>query len=291
MRLPSSAVVALVLVIPLAGCSGFFGPTQPPSLAPGVTTERVDDASLLEDANRDVLRNSSYTYVRNYTQRIDADGYHYAVDHDTRAYVAANGAFLYHHRGVVDSGDRSSVYVDGLWANGTVAVARTVNVANESVTYTCYRPPEPYSAANATRADVAAALGGASVTTTWNESDTGYVRVRATESQTRRWQASNGTVVNATTTRNATATVRGDGFVPSLNASVFGLRPLPVGASNSDASSDGSLARFRDSSRVRYTSLGSTRVPRPDWIDTALEATDGLPFGQTTAPRATDGSR
>lgn len=292
MRHPSTAVLILVLMIPLAGCGGIFDSTtqETPTFAPGVTSERVTNASTLSAANRAILQNTSYTYVRNYTQRVDTAGYHYAVDHDTRVWVAADGSFLYHHRSVVTGGEHPSEYVNGVWTNGSIAVMRTVNVSNESVTYTRYRPPEPYPAANATHNDVSGALGGALVTTTWNESGTAYVHVRATRSESRRWQAANRTTVNLTTRRTATATIREDGFVPSLNTSVSGDRPLPVAANDSVTSNRRPIAHFRDQASVRYWALGQTNVPRPNWVDDALAATDGLSFGQTTTPRARNAS-
>ncbi|MFA9516591.1 hypothetical protein ACERIT_05145 [Halopenitus sp. H-Gu1] len=292
MRLVSAAVLALVILIPLAGCSGIFGPTaqEPSTFAPGVSNERVTDAATLAAANRAILQNTSYTYVRNYTQRVDTEGYHYAVNHDTRVWVGADGSFLYHHRGVVTGGEHPSEHIDGVWANGSIAVTRTINVRNGSVTYTRYRPPEPYSAANATHNDVSRALRGALVTTTWNESGTAYRRVHANTSETRRWQASNGTAVNLTTRRTATATIREDGLVSSLNTTVSGDRPLPVAANDSIRSNGRPIAHFRDQASVRYRELGTTDIPRPDWVDEALAATDGLSFGQTTAPRLRNAS-
>ena len=119
MRLTSTAVLALVLLVPLAGCSGLFGlaTEDAPTFAPGVTGERVTDASALAAANRAILQNTSYTYTRNYTQRVDAEGYHYAVNHDTRVWVAADGSFLYHHRGVVTGSEQPSEHIDGVWTN------------------------------------------------------------------------------------------------------------------------------------------------------------------------------
>jgi hypothetical protein len=188
MRHNSAAVLTLVLLIPFAGCSGLFGPAaqETSTFAPGVTNERVTDASALEAANRAILQNTSYTYVRNYTQRVDTEDYRCAVNHDTRVWVATDGSFLYHHRGVVTGGEHPSEHIDGVWANDSIAVMRTINVPNESVTYTRYRPPEPYSAANATHSDISGALGGAIVTTTWNESGTAYADVHANTSETRR---------------------------------------------------------------------------------------------------------
>ncbi|MFB6096362.1 MAG: hypothetical protein ABEJ74_03125 [Haloferacaceae archaeon] len=292
MRPPSIAVLVLVLLLPLVGCSGVFGPTahEAPRFAPGVTDERVTSATTLSAANRAILENTSYTYVRNYTQRMDAEGYHYAVTHDTRAWVAADGSFRYRHRGVVTGGAHPSTYVDGVWTNGSVAVARTVDVDNESVTYTRYRPPEPYSAANATHNDVSPALDGAVVTKRWNESGAAYAGVRADRSESRRWQAANGTVVNLTTRRTAAATVREDGFVPSLETSVSGERPLPVAANDSVDSPGRPIAHFRDEASVRYRALGRTTVTRPDWVDEGLAATEGLPLGQPTTPRPTNAS-
>lgn len=288
----SSIALIAVLLFSLAGCSGLLGSTaeQAPEFAPGVTAERVENASQLADATRKTLQQTSYTYVSNGTQRIVADGYHYTAEHDTRVWVSADGAFRYHHHGVVNGSGAGSNFVDGVWTNGTAAVARTVNVDNESVTYTRYRPPEPFSARNATQAGVATALQNGSVSERWNESGTEFARVRTTESQTRRTQAGNGSVVNATTTRNATATVRADGFVSALDASVSGQRPLPAAAANESAGAERPLARTVDTSRVRYSALGSTTVTKPAWVETALEATEDLTVGERTRPQPIDAS-
>lgn len=292
MRPPSTAVLILVLLIPLAGCSGIFGPTtrKAPTIAPGVTSGNVTDASTLAAANRAILQNNSYTYVRNYTQRVDSDGYHYAVDHATRVRVAADGSFLYHHRIAVTGGEHPSEYVDGVWTNDSVAVIRTVNVLNESMTYTRYRPPEPYLAANATHNDISGVLGGAPVTATWNESGTAYVSVRANRSGPRPWLAGNETAVNLTTRRTVAATIREDGFVPSLDTSVSGDRPLPAAANDSITSNGRPIARFSDQTSVRYRALGTTDVPRPNWVDDALGATKGLSLGETSTPQARNAS-
>lgn len=291
MRRPSTVVLVVVLLASLAGCGGLFDSTpRAPAFAPGVTSEQVTNASALSAAHRETLQNTSYTYVRNYTQRIDADGYHYAVAHDTRVWVAADGSFLYRHHGVVTGSRQPSDHVDGVWSNGSVAVTRTVAVSNESVTYTRSRPPDPFPAANATHGDVSGALGGARVTERWNESGAAYVRVGVDRSETRRWQAANGTDVNLTTRRTATATVREDGLVPALDRSVSGRRPLPVAARDSTTSNARPVAHFRDRARVRYGALGRTDVPRPDWVDDALAATEGLSLGERTTPRAWNAS-
>lgn len=289
----STTTALVVLVLAVAGCSGFVGGTsqEGPEFAPGVTEERVTNASLLADANRAVLDNTSFTYVGNYSQRVDAEGYRYAVDHDVRVWAARDGSYLYRHHGVVRSSDGESNRIDGVWANGTIAVSRTVDVSNGSVTYARYRPPDPYPVRNVTRSDVASALENATVVETENESGTAYARVRATESETRRTQAANGTAVNVTTRRNATATVREDGFVPALDATYASHRPLPVAATNRSGSrTDRPLARVTDTTRTRYAALGSTQVPRPGWVETALAATEGLSPGERTRPMATNAS-
>ncbi|MFB6129533.1 MAG: hypothetical protein ABEJ28_01780 [Salinigranum sp.] len=305
MRPPSTArqstalaVLALVLLSSLAGCSSLasLGHSGPPAFAPGVTRERVTNASALAAADRAVLRNTSYTYSQNFTQRIDADGYHYAVDHDTRVWAAANGSFLYRHRGVVAGSEHASNRLDDLWSNGSVVVARTVNVDDGTVTYRRYRPPGPFSAANATWSRVDTTLVGARVVRTWNDSGREYARVRLNETRTSRMAAGNGTPVNATTVRTANVTIREDGFVRSLDSSVSGRRPLPAfanasGRTNDSATATGrSLARIHDEAHVRYTALGATRVPRPAWVDDALAATADLGFGEETSPRPANAS-
>jgi hypothetical protein len=145
---------------------------------------------------------------------------------------------------------------------------RAVDLDDDSVTYTRYRPPEPFTAADVARSGVKSALRGAAVTESWNESGTEFARLGTNESETRRVRASNGTAVNATTRRTATATVRADGFVPRIEWTITGHRPLP-----SSVGADGVLSRVRDETRVRYTDLGSTTVDRPAWVDDALAAT------------------
>ncbi len=288
MRLPSTAVLILVLLVPLAGCSGFIGstPENAPGFAPGVTSDRVTNSSTLSTAHHEILQNTSYTFVRNYSQRVETDGYQYAVDHDTRVWVAADGSFLYHHHGVVSGGDHPSEYVDGVWTNGTVTLTRTVDVSNESVTYTRYRPPNPFSAENATNIDIPGALDDALVTETWNETGDSFVRVSLNRSEMRRWQAANRTTANLTTRHASTATVREDGFVPSFNTSVFGDRPLPIAATDSVDSNERPIAQFRDRTSVRYRGLGRTDVPRPNWVSKALKSTGSVSFGEPTTPLA-----
>lgn len=287
MRLPSTTVLVVALLVPLAGCAGLVGPSaqETATFAPGVSTDRVTDATALDEGNRAILRNTSYTYTSNYSQRVSADGYDYAVDHDTRVWVAADGSYLYHHRGVVTESETSATYVDGVWANESVAVMRTVDVENDSVTYTRYRPPEPYSAANTTRSGISDSLEEATVTETWNESGSAYARVRANESESNRWQGADGNTVTLTTRHEAVATVREDGFVPSLNSSLSGERPLPVAADDSESADSRAIAQIRDQTRIRYSAVGTTDVPRPDWVDVALGATEGLSDGETSPPR------
>jgi hypothetical protein len=269
------AVVGVVALLALSGCSGLSGPAE---FAPGVTGERVDNATALAAAHSAVLANDSYTFTRNYTQRIEAEEYAYAAAHDTRVRVSPAGDYLYRHRAVIDTTTGSSRRLDGVWSNGTVAVMRTVH--NGTVSYTRYQPPEPYSATDVTRSGIASALEGATVVETWNESESRYARLSSNESETRRIQARNDTAVNATTSRQATAVVRGDGFVSRAAWTVAGHRPLPA-----SINADAVLGHVNDTTRIRYTDVGSTAVVRPDWVDDALDATEHLSEGTATAPR------
>jgi hypothetical protein len=270
-------VVGAVALLVLSGCSALSGPAE---FAPGVTDERVVNATALSAAHAAVLANGSYTFTRNASQRVEADGYRYAVDHDTRVWVSTGGDYLYRHRAVVDTMEGSSHRVDGVWSNGSVAVTRTVDVDNESVRYTRYRPPEPYSVADVTRSGISSALGAATVVETWNHSGARYARLASNESETRRIQARNRTAVNATTTREAAATVRADGFVPRMARTITGQRPLP-----SSVDANAAVGHINDTTTIRYTDVGSTVVGRPDWVDDALEATEDLAPGEHTQRR------
>ena len=287
MRSPFPPILVFVLLVLLAGCGGIFGTTsqEAPAFAPGITSERVTDPSTLGAANRAILQNASYMYTQNYTQRISAPGYRYGADHDTRVWVAANGSFLYHHRGVVSSNNRFSEHIDSVWANDSIAGMRSVDVQNDSVTFTRYRPPKPFSAAKVTRSGISGAFGDAYVMSRWNKSGSEYVHVRANTSETHRWRMANDTAVNLTTRHTAMATVRADGFVPSLNTSIAGDRPLPVAANKSVNRTSRPIAYIHDRTRIRYDSLGTTHVPHPPWVGRALAATKGLQFGETTSSR------
>lgn len=270
-------VVGVVALLAISGCSGLSGSAE---FAPGVTEERVVNATALSAGHGDVLANVSYTFTRNASQRIEADEYTYAVTHDTRVRVSRNGDYLYRHRAVVETTEGSSHRLDEVWSNGTVAVGRNVDLDNNSVTYTRYEPPEPYSAANVTRSGISGALGAATVVETWNESGTRYARLASNESETRRIQARNRTIENATTIRVTTATVREDGFVPRVTWTVAGQRPLPA-----SLDTDAAVGHINDTTRVRYTDVGSTDVGRPDWIDEALNTTEDLAPGERTQQR------
>jgi len=64
-------VVGAVALVALSGCSGLTGEAE---FAPGVTGERVVNVTALSGAQTDVLANVSYTFTRNASQRIGADG-------------------------------------------------------------------------------------------------------------------------------------------------------------------------------------------------------------------------
>lgn len=280
-----AAVLALVCAGALGGCLFLPGPDATPGFAPGIEDDRVQNASRLAAAHRTSIANTSYSHIENASQSVDATGYHYAIDHRTRVHVAANGSFLYHHRALVDESDGDTEYLDGLWANDTVALARTVRPVNGTVTYTRYHPPEPYTAVDATRSGISAALENATIAARWNESGQAFARLEATETETRRMAAANGSVVTVTTIRTATAVVREDGLVRELETTLEGTRPLPVAANRSVAGPGRPLAAIRESQHVRYEQVGTTTVPRPLWVVEALEATDGLASGERTTPR------
>jgi len=264
-----------------AGCTGVFGTDHTaPSFAPGVSTERVTNATALAHAHRAVLANTSYTYAANATQRL---GENYTATYLTREWIATNGSFRYRGRSVVENGDHRSDSLSGVWTNGSIALRRTVNVSNGTVTYTRYRPQAPLPVPNATRTRIRQVFVGpnTTVTRTQNASGHAFATVVANESRTSRTALANGTITNVTRDRRANATVRSDGLVPELDVSERGYRPFP-GANGS--------VRYSDESHVRYAGLGSTVVGRPPWVETALNATAGLRYGEKTAPRSWNGS-
>lgn len=270
-------VLGLAVLVALSGCTFITGTAE---FAPGVSEDRVNNASALATAHHDALTNTSYTFTRTASQYVEGDQYRYSVDHDTRVEVAAGDSFRYRHRSVIVTANGTSRRLDGVWKNRTIAVSRTVDLDEDTVTYTRYRPPEPYSVANVTRSGVSSALRKAVVVDIWNESGLRYARIVSNGSETRRVQTRNGTAVNATTTSQTSAIVRDDGFVPQLEWSIAGQRPLPQ-----SLSSDDELGLINDTTRIRYTDVRSTIVDRPDWVDEALEATEGVAMGEATEPR------
>lgn len=277
MRLPLP-VVAVALLVVLAGCGGTTGSTPStaapsskaptttpggtthgtqgsPVIAPGVTTYEVVDAFALADAHRATLQNTSYTAVR--TERVRYANGTLAASRTTKAFVNHSTDTVLYTTSVTDPAPRTYPAVAGtseLWANDTVSLARSLNAGD--VQYRKSRLTRSDLAVRATHwEDLASLLIGA------NTAVDGF-GIENTDKLIRVFASSVGTpdaVLGTPSQYTFSALVDQRGVVHSYTTTY-------------QTRLDGTTLYVTNT--VWFTSVGGTAVDRPPWLSAALNATN-----------------
>jgi hypothetical protein len=255
-------LVAVALVV-LAGCGGSPGPepgdvtadqpTATPAPSPaGLSMETVTDARSLAASHRERLDSHSHTIDYQRTLRYD-NGTVFSRTNETHR-IGSNGTasyetdidgtkplFLGRQPGSVQS-----------WSNESVTVS--VISTNESTTYQRQRN----RLRRATFDDVYALYTSFDLTVTGRTGTGDETRFHLAS----RAPTESGIGVGSNTSRNTTLTaaVDGDGVLRHYSLTYT-------------ATFDNRTLQATETLRVR--DVGETTVPRPEWVDTALDETEG----------------
>lgn len=274
------AVVTLVAVLALAGCSGFafegsetptpVTPAPVPDAAsdagpPGVSDGEVTSARLLGRAHGAALNGTGYTVVSNRTVVYPNGTVRSQIR--TRVALEPSGTYL---TDIAVRGPHAPVLLGRppatatFWSDGDRHLRRLER--DDQTVYNEYTPPDSYAgtwrywvrsvALDGTPArDVTETVGSFRTLTVSEQTGTeaGYLirgrGLRADESVT------GGTT--DPTNASLTARVRGDGVITSYRVRYVARTP------------DGERVRVRRV--VRFTNVGETTVGRPDWYDRATD--------------------
>lgn len=133
MRRALPALLAVVLVSALAGCSGLTPPTDPGSeLPPGVTERGVDDPDALLDAHLESLRSVSYGVSDTFVSRSNSEWPDVRVEREIE-FAADPSRYRMRSVTVLDRSTSRDTRTIELWSNGTAIAARRTN--GELTTY------------------------------------------------------------------------------------------------------------------------------------------------------------
>lgn len=249
----------------LAGCNGILGggPQErapyevSERFPPGIDEEGVVDTRALLANHTDELQGRSVTVRRHHTQRFVLND---TLRYRTRTTDRVGRAGNYYTIRQRDGAERAGTGLDNRriegWSNGSVAVLK-VAVNNT----TDYRPGWPLQKGQPTRYNTLFLLLSDLKPTLVGEGslDARSVYVlRATRDQ---MSISLPTSLDARTASNVSfvAWVERDGLIRGYELMY-------------EVSVENTTVRVTQS--LRFEAIGSTRVPRPPWVDTAIKAVD-----------------
>lgn len=277
-RVPSRAVVAVALLVALAGCSllpgggggGLPGTTLSASttteslgtLPPGLTGEGVADPFALAAAHGDALR-GSYTVDERVEIRF-ANGTPYRVERSTAEVAVPDSRYRY----TVSANGTGPNFLGGgngtlsVYADGSVAARRLVAAGNTSTqvyTDAAGDPVDPAVVFHGTprNDERLATLLSYVVNETVERRTPSAYRLRATRFSTDTLSV-RGTTVRNLSVASFTATVTEDGRVTGYDLRLAGTV-------------DGRRVTVRET--VRYSAVGTTTVEPPAWFEDAVPGT------------------
>lgn len=239
-------VLPLCVLVILAGCSlPVISPTPTPDrVAPGVTASGLVNASALAAANEHSLREGA-TIHRNYTDHIPEHG-DYLIRHETTTQIGPD--FERFHL-VTNTRTRrngsTSTSTTETWSNGSVVFTRFANATVEQ--FDRHDADRfPYGPVNLTSATAVRDLRDGNLT------QIGDDRYRLAYSHRTRGRGTRNV------TREGVAVFDGRGSMSTVSV---------------ESTFDTRVGRSHVSETVQWTARGETTVPRPAWVDAAMNAT------------------
>lgn len=272
---PSRIGWGLAVLVVLSGCT--FAPTETPSptasptavrtptptadvaVSEWLATDGVTDAWALANAHREALADTAFTVHRTTTGRY-ANGSLRLESQSTARYAADRER--YHVVGTFEtSGSRVEAWEREVWSNGSTTVGVSNTTDKTTYTHSAVIRSTDYTAWERIYA-VLVGMDSATVTPTIANESRAYRIVDRNVSNPRAL-ASDGAIlpgaVESTRNGSAAAVVRPDGTIRRVSAAV------------TVETETGTIDVVRT---IRITDVGTTTVPRPEWVSPAINRTE-----------------